>query len=145
MTILTVPAALALALTCPTLPASLAPIMVGISEHESGLNTTAINHNTNGSVDVGLAQVNSSNFGWLGLTMQTATDPCLNLSAGARVLFAKYNGNPPDSVKAVYSAGIMARLSKERAPLEAIGTPDPFTRPSRTNRDLIVTPTTTGK
>lgn len=122
MTVLTVPAALAIALTCPTLPPSLGPIMVGISQHESGLDTNAMHRNSNGTVDVGLAQVNSANFLWLGLTMQTAMDPCMNLAAGARVLFAKYNGNPPDSVKAVYSAGIMARLS--RVPTTAVAAPN---------------------
>lgn len=141
MTVLTVPAALAIALTCPTLPPSLGPIMVGISQHESGLDTNAMHRNSNGTVDVGLAQVNSANFLWLGLTMQTAMDPCMNLAAGARVLFAKYNGNPPDSVKAVYSAGIMARLSRVPAPQESTvlqAPPTVYVRPRHdAGRDLV--------
>jgi hypothetical protein len=122
VTVMTPAAALAIALTCPTLPPSLAPIMVGIAQHESGLNTTAINRNTNGTDDVGLTQVNTANFNWLAramtaeqhrlviVSLATIVDPCLNLSAGAHVLFAKYNGNPPDAVKAAYAAGVIAKI-----------------------------------
>ncbi len=77
--------------------------MVGISQQESGLDPAAVHRNPNGTIDVGLAQVNSANFGWLGLTMQTAMDPCRNLAAGARVLLAKYNGNPPATIKLIAS------------------------------------------
>ena len=108
MTVLTPAAAMALALQC--VPPSVAPIMVGIAEHESGLDPVAIHRNANGTVDVGLAQVNSANFAWLGLTLQTALDPCRNLAAGARVLLAKYNGNPPDTAKAAYAAAVTARI-----------------------------------
>lgn len=142
---MTLEALLAIALTCQPLPASLAPIMVGIAQHESGLDPTAIHHNTNGTVDVGLAQVNSANFGWLGLTMQTALDPCTNLAAGARVLFARYNGNPPDSVKAVYSAGIMANLAHSPRPSSvARSASSPFSKPARTGRDLAFATSSTG-
>ena len=108
MTALTPAAAMALALRC--VPPAVAPIMVGIAQHESGLDPIAIHHNANGTVDVGLAQVNSANFVWLGLTLQTALDPCRNLAAGARVLLAKYNGNPPDIVKAAYATAVTARI-----------------------------------
>jgi hypothetical protein len=84
--------------------------MVGIAQHESGLDPTAVHRNTNGTVDVGLAQVNSANFGWLGLTMQTALDPCRNLAAGAQVLLVKYNGNPPDAGKVAYATSVTARI-----------------------------------
>lgn len=40
--------------------------------------------------DLGLGQINSSNFGWLGLTVSTALDPCRNLAAAARVLETNY-------------------------------------------------------
>jgi hypothetical protein len=108
MTAMTAAAAIALALRC--VGPSLAPVMVGIAQHESGLDPAAIHHNTNGTVDVGLAQVNSANFGWLGLTMQTALDPCQNLAAGARVLLAKYNGNPPNVGKVAYASAVTARI-----------------------------------
>lgn len=140
---MTLEAALAIALTCQTLPASLAPIMVGIAQQESGLDPAIVHRNPNGTVDVGLAQVNSSNFGWLGLTMQTAMDPCTNLAAGARVLFARYNGSPPDSVKAVYAAGVMTRLAHAPtpSPQESPPTPEPppviYVRPAHVNRNLV--------
>lgn len=38
------------------------------------------------SVDLGLAQINSRNLDWLGLTIDEAFDPCRNLAASARVL-----------------------------------------------------------
>ena len=101
-------AAMGLALQC--VGPSLAPVMVGIAQHESGLDHFAIHHNANGTVDVGLAQVNSANFAWLGLTLQTALDPCRNLAAGARVLLAKYNGNPSDSVKTAYATAVTADI-----------------------------------
>lgn len=42
------------------------------------------------SVDLGLAQINSKNLGWLGLSVEDAFDPCRNLAAGSRVLAANY-------------------------------------------------------
>jgi len=38
------------------------------------------------SFDAGLAQVNSTNFAWLGLTVESVFEPCTNLRAAARVL-----------------------------------------------------------
>lgn len=38
------------------------------------------------SVDLGLAQINSKNLGWLGLSVADAFDPCRNLAAAAKVL-----------------------------------------------------------
>ena len=38
------------------------------------------------SIDLGLAQINSRNLEWLGLTVEAAFDPCRNLAASARVL-----------------------------------------------------------
>ena len=42
------------------------------------------------SVDLGLAQINSKNLAWLGITVSDAFDPCRNLAAAARVLEARY-------------------------------------------------------
>ncbi|MGH6966682.1 MAG: lytic transglycosylase domain-containing protein [Phenylobacterium sp.] len=47
------------------------------------------------NIDLGLAQINSRNLGWLGLTPRTAFDPCRNLEAGARVLKAGYRRAAP--------------------------------------------------
>jgi hypothetical protein len=106
MTAMTAAAVLALANAC--VGPSLAPVMTGIAMHESRGDPAAVNRNAKGTVDVGLAQVNSSNFGWLGLTMQTAMDPCTSLQAGARVLLAKYNGSGPATV--AYAASVTARI-----------------------------------
>ena len=42
------------------------------------------------SVDLGLAQINNKNLGWLGLSVEGAFDPCRNLAAASRVLQAGY-------------------------------------------------------
>jgi type IV secretion system protein VirB1 len=42
------------------------------------------------NIDLGLAQINSRNLGKLGLSVAEAFDPCLNLSASARVLQTSY-------------------------------------------------------
>ena len=42
------------------------------------------------SIDVGLAQINSANFRWLGLSLETAFDPCTNLQAMQTVLLDGY-------------------------------------------------------
>ncbi len=44
------------------------------------------------SVDVGLMQINSANFSALGLTVESALDPCASLAAGAAILRAAYGG-----------------------------------------------------
>ena len=47
------------------------------------------------SVDLGLGQINSRNMRWLGLTWETAFDPCTNVAALARVLTTNYNAVKP--------------------------------------------------
>ena len=168
MTALSVAAAMALAAQC--VPPSAAPLLVGIAQHESGLNPLAIHDNISGrsyspdtvqqavviarsliaighsSLDLGIAQVNTANFGWTGLTIGTAFDPCHSFAAGSAVLLAKYNGNPPDTVKAAYAADVTTKV-------RAIdGAPDPpkaadppafvsvFTRP-KPGRELDFTVT----
>jgi hypothetical protein len=121
MSTLTLAAALSIANAC--VGPALAPVMVGIAQHESNLNPIAQHLNLNGSWDIGIAQVNTSNFGWTGLTMATALDPCANFQAGAKVLFAKYNGSPPDGVKAAYAADVIAKIPTESAPLPPANDP----------------------
>lgn len=50
------------------------------------------------SVDLGLAQINSGNFAELGLSVADAFDPCINLSAAARVLQDGYRRSNAASV-----------------------------------------------
>lgn len=73
------------------------------------------------SIDMGLAQINSKNLAWLGLSIGQVFEPCKNVAAGARVLetgykktgsltaaLSMYNTGKPDSprglayAKAVY-------------------------------------------
>ena len=60
-----------------------------IAWHESGMRPTAVNRNTDGSVDIGLMQINSS---WLptleraGISSQSLWDACVNAYVGAWIL-----------------------------------------------------------
>jgi type IV secretion system protein VirB1 len=45
-------------------------------------------------IDAGLAQINSQNWGRLGLTAETVFDPCTNLRAGERVILDGYTMAP---------------------------------------------------
>ncbi len=112
MSTMTVAAVLSMIATQHCVAPPLAPIVTGIALHESGLDPYAVHRNPNGSVDVGIAQINSSNFVWLGLTVDTALDPCRNLAAAAKVLFVKYNGSPPPVVAAAYAADVSANIDK---------------------------------
>lgn len=46
------------------------------------------------NLDLGVAQINSANLDWLGLTVEDAFDPCRNLDAAGRVLRAGYRLAP---------------------------------------------------
>ena len=135
MSVLTPAALTALLLGGNCVPPKLVPVMVAIAMHETHGDTDAVHRNPNGTVDIGIAQVNSSNFSWLGLTMQSAMDPCVNVRAGARVLLAKYNGNPPDIGKAAYSADILARMGQPQSQPAHQSAPV-ITRP-KSGRELV--------
>ena len=49
------------------------------------------------NVDLGIAQINSANLGWLGLSVEAAFDPCRNLEAAGVVLTAGYRPASPDA------------------------------------------------
>ncbi len=136
MAAMSITAVLALASQC--VPPSLAQAMTGIALHESGLDPTRIHFNRNGTFDAGLTQVNSTNFGWLGLTLQDALDPCQNLAAGVKVLLAKYNGST-GLLGAAYASGAEAAIrAVEAAPSSAApgaASPDPGTRQDDTLSD----------
>lgn len=56
---------------------------------ESGFNPLAVNHNKNGSVDVGLMQINSFWFPTLrkyGISVRDLFDPCVNVEVGTWIL-----------------------------------------------------------
>jgi soluble lytic murein transglycosylase-like protein len=106
-------AALALAATCQH---AVAPtVIVAMAQRESGLDPAAVHVNSDGSVDVGLMQINSRNWAWLGLTRETAMDPCRSIAAGAAVLtaFSQYNsGSPTRSLP--YAMSVAAKVSALR-------------------------------
>jgi type IV secretion system protein VirB1 len=45
-------------------------------------------------IDAGLVQINSANWDWLGLDVETVFDPCTNLAAGETVLLGAYTMTP---------------------------------------------------
>ena len=95
MTVLTEAAVLALALTCA--PGVDPAMITGIAQAESHLDPSALHSNADGSRDVGLMQINERNFEWLGLTPQTALDPCQSIRAAAQLLrsYSRYDTGSP--------------------------------------------------
>lgn len=92
---LTLAAALAVVQACApnVAPGTMLPVLMG----ESGFHPDAVNVNRNGTIDLGIAQINSTNWRRLGLTAETALDPCRSVAAAQRVLIENYhpaNGTP---------------------------------------------------
>lgn len=61
------------------------------------------------SVDLGLAQINSRNLAWLGLTVEQALEPCANLAAAARILSDGYARG--DAARVGVQAALQTALS----------------------------------
>ena len=61
-------------------------LLRAIAKAESALNPTATNQNGNGTVDVGLMQINSIWADQLGSTWNHLFDPCTNVMVGAWIL-----------------------------------------------------------
>ena len=106
------------------------------------------------SVDLGAWQINSRNLSVLGLGVADAFEPCKAVAAAARLieLFSRYNtGSRSRGIANGYAAAVMAaiRAVKTASPAVPVATvemaqlptsaPDPFTKPSRTGRDLVFT------
>ena len=66
----------------------ISPLLLrGIARVESNMKPEAVNRNSNGSIDLGLMQVNSFWLKTLGTTSHELTsDPCYNVMAGAWIL-----------------------------------------------------------
>ena len=85
-----------------------ASVLQSIGQHESGLKPTAINRNNNGTVDVGVMQINSIHFAELqsyGIVPSALWEPCTNVMVGAFLLaksIKKY-GNTWEAVGAYHS------------------------------------------
>jgi len=52
------------------------------------------------NLDLGMAQINSANLPWLGLSVEEVFDPCRNLAAASRVLRAGYRLAPGETPQA---------------------------------------------
>ena len=66
---------------------AVSPVLLwAIAKGESSLNPAARNHNRNGTVDVGLMQINSCWADQLGSTWEHLDDPCTNVMTGAWIL-----------------------------------------------------------
>lgn len=81
-------------------------VLYALIWHESGAQEDAINHNTNGTVDIGLMQVNSVNwerFDEMGIDVH---DPYGNVDAGVYLLWeSRQKGYTPAQTLAAYTAG----------------------------------------
>lgn len=62
------------------------------------------------NLDLGLAQINSDNLDWLGLTVEDAFDPCRSLAAASTVLRAGYR--PSDDSARSRQAALRIALSR---------------------------------
>lgn len=84
-------------------------LLVAIAKVESSFNPKAIRYNRNGTYDVGLMQINSSNFSRLaaaGINTEKLDDACTSIEAGAVILsaFIEQHGYTWTAVGA-YNAG----------------------------------------
>lgn len=61
-------------------------LLRAIAKAESNLNPSATNHNSNGTVDVGLMQINSIWADQLGSIWNDLFNPCTNIMVGAWIL-----------------------------------------------------------
>ncbi len=62
-------------------------LLRSIAKIESNYNPSAVNHNSNGSSDLGIMQINSSWIKPMGLDYQELVkNPCYNVMTGAKIL-----------------------------------------------------------
>ncbi|OXJ37969.1 lytic transglycosylase [Burkholderia sp. HI2714] len=102
-------------------------LMRGIAQVESGMNPNAVNTNTNGTVDIGLMQINST---WLptlareGITRESLFDACTNAYVGAWILSQNIRqlGANWNAIGAYNSASPEKRLAYARKVYDAIRT-----------------------
>ena len=103
--------------------------------HEQAVAMTRDLQRQGHNVDVGLMQVNVSNWTWLGLTVETALDPCQNIAAGARVFeaFSRYNTGDP---RRGFVNGYVQRVMANQRLSPAAFQPEPQKEPPREPYDL---------
>ncbi|MDQ0741100.1 MULTISPECIES: transglycosylase SLT domain-containing protein [Pseudomonas] len=94
-------------------------LLFAIAQVESSLRTDALNHNHDGSRDIGLMQINSRHLPWLsemGIDEgRLLNDPCLSIAVGASIL-KEFIGRFGYSWEAVgaYNAGGSASRATSR-------------------------------
>ena len=123
-------------------------VLHGAGVIESARRLIAAGH----SVDLGAWQINSRNLSLLGLGIADAFEPCKSVAAAGRLieLFSRYNtGSPSRGIANGYAAAVMAAIHTVKAASPAVppaipvmaqlptSASDPFTKPSRTGRDLV--------
>lgn len=109
-------------------------LLVAIAEVESGLRPDAIGRNTNGSIDIGLMQINSL---WLpelrrhGIVPRDLLDPCVSVHVGAWVLAQKIrvHGNTWTAVGAYNAGSAVLRERYARKVIEALARRGPRVPP----------------
>ncbi|KWO49556.1 transglycosylase SLT domain-containing protein [Burkholderia territorii] len=102
-------------------------LLRGIAQVESGMNPNAVNTNTNGTVDIGLMQINST---WLptlareGITRESLFDACTNAYVGAWILSQNIRqlGANWNAIGAYNAASPDKRLAYARKVYDAIRT-----------------------
>ncbi|AOK04173.1 transglycosylase SLT domain-containing protein [Burkholderia sp. AU28942] len=102
-------------------------LLRGIAQVESGMNPNAVNTNTNGTVDIGLMQINST---WLptlareGITRESLFDACTNAYVGAWILSQNIRqlGANWNAIGAYNSSSPDKRLAYARKVYDAIRT-----------------------
>jgi type IV secretion system protein VirB1 len=102
------------------------------------------------SVDLGAWQINSRNLSLLSLGIADAFDPCKSAAAAGRLmeLFSLYNtGSQFRGIANGYAPAVIAtihavKVASPATPVIAqqpVSAANPFSRPSRTGRDLVFT------
>lgn len=80
-------------------------IVFAVMDHESGFQEDAINYNRNGSIDIGLMQINSCNWDWLATEGIDVHEPKDNIRAGILILSMHLEDHSMDEALAAYAAG----------------------------------------
>lgn len=69
-------------------------LLYAIAKQESGLNPKALNKNRNGTIDIGLMQINSTHLPTLAkfnISREALNEPCTNIMVGAWVLASSFS------------------------------------------------------
>ncbi|GAB7537532.1 lytic transglycosylase domain-containing protein [Burkholderia sp. 3C] len=96
-------------------------LLVAIAKVESAMNARAIHYNANGTVDIGLMQINSSHLPRLvraGITRKRLIDePCTSVDTGASILagFIERHGYTWNAVGAYNAGSSVARAPARKA------------------------------